>query len=120
MHNYQDLQVYQRSLVLAKELVVYFKDRRPFSLSEQIVRSAISVPSNISEGAERGSQKEFLRYLSISLGSAAELGTQLEIASGIMTEADQNQFIQEKNAEIKEIRAMIRGLMNIVSKDLGS
>lgn len=118
MHNYKELQVYQRSLVLAKEIVVFFKDKQPYSLSGQIVRSAISIPSNISEGAERTSQKEFARFLSISLGSAAELGTQLEIASSIFDKEEEAQFIANKINELSEIRAMTRGLMNTVSKSL--
>ena len=118
MHNYQELQVYQRALAIAKDIVGYFKDKRPYSLTQQIVRSAISVPSNISEGAERASQKEFLRFLSISLGSAAELGTQLEIASSIFDKEEETQFIANKINELSEIRAMTRGLMNTVSKSL--
>jgi len=118
IHNYQELQVYQRALAIAKDIVVYFKDKRPYSLTQQIVRSAISVPSNISEGAERASQKEFLRFLSISLGSAAELGTQLEIDSSILDKEEEAQFIANKINELSEIRAMTRGLMNTVSKSL--
>lgn len=117
MHNYRDLHVYQRSLALAKELVVHLKDKSPFSLTQQIVRSAISIPSNMSEGAERSSQKEFLRYLSISLGSAAELGTQLEIATSVFTGPDEHLFISKKQSELTEIRAMIRGLMNTIAKN---
>lgn len=118
MHNYKELQVYQRSLALAKEVVVFSKDKQPYSLSRQIVRSAISIPSNISEGAERTSQKEFARFLSISLGSAAELGTQLEIGTSVWSQPEERSFIEEKQSELTEIRAMTRGLINKVTQGI--
>jgi four helix bundle protein len=51
-----------------------------YGLSAQMRRAAVSVPSNIAEGQARSSSKEFLQFISISLGSLAELETQLEIA----------------------------------------
>ncbi len=55
------------------------KDER-FSLSSQMARSAVSIPSNIAEGAGRNSEKDFARFLEFSLGSAYELETQLLIS----------------------------------------
>jgi four helix bundle protein len=57
-----------------------FPKTEQFGLALQLRRSAVSVPSNIAEGAARGSSKEFAHYLSIALGSLAELDTQLELA----------------------------------------
>lgn len=51
-----------------------------FALAMQTKRSAVSVPSNIAEGSQRGSSKEFIRFLNIAYASLAELETQLEIA----------------------------------------
>lgn len=62
-------------------LVDGFPSKEKFSLSSQITRSAVSVPSNIAEGASRISEKDFARFLEISLGSCFELETQLRIAN---------------------------------------
>jgi four helix bundle protein len=78
-------------------------------------RAAVSIPSNIAEGYERRG-KEFLRFLSISRGSAAELRTQAYIAAKIGTlKVDQ---MNELVAELKEITKMIVGLANSIRRDL--
>ncbi len=56
------------------------KLQRDFSLAEQLKKSAISIPSNIAEGFERESNKEFIRFLYIAKGSCGELRTQIYIA----------------------------------------
>ena len=62
-------------------LVDGFPNTEKFALSSQITRSAVSVPSNIAEGASRSSEKDFARFLEIALGSSFELETHLIIAS---------------------------------------
>lgn len=57
-----------------------FPNTEKYGLSSQITRSAVSIPSNIAEGASRNSEKDFARFLEIALGSAFELETQLVIA----------------------------------------
>ena len=59
------------------------KFARDFGLRDQIQRSSVSIPSNIAEGYERRSLKEFLHFLNIARGSLSELRTQLEIAHEI-------------------------------------
>ena len=82
-NSYRDLIVWQKSMNLAKEtyqLTKSFPKEEIYGLTSQIRRCAISIPSNIAEGKGRGSDKEFVRFLQISLGSLYELNTQLELS----------------------------------------
>ncbi len=78
-HNYKKLEIYQRGLYLASQVLELVDTVRPFRLGEQLAASCVSIPSNISEGSERGTDKEFHRFLEYSCGSSAELETQLVI-----------------------------------------
>ena len=62
-----------------------------------MTRAAVSVPSNIAEGYERGSNPEFIRYLNIARGSVAELRTQLYIAAevGVISKDDMAEMVEE-------------------------
>lgn len=83
MASHKELKVWQESMnlvVLIYETVKSFPKEEMYGLTSQIKRAAVSIPSNIAEGAGRQSQVEFIRFLYISLGSASELETQLEIA----------------------------------------
>jgi four helix bundle protein len=77
---HKDLDVWKAAMELAK-LVYLITSKFPkeelYGLTQQIRRSAVSIPSNIAEGAARNSRKEFIQFLHISLGSLAELETQL-------------------------------------------
>ena len=77
---FEDLEVWREGFELSVVLCRQLKDDRNYSLRDQIQRSAISIPSNISEGFERKSNKEFIQFLHIAQGSCAELRTQLMIA----------------------------------------
>ena len=78
--SYRDLLVWQKAMLAAKMVYLLVKQlpqEELFALSNQIRRSAISIPSNIAEGQARNSTREFLQFLSIAKGSKAELETQL-------------------------------------------
>ena len=82
-----------------------------FSLTSQIHRAAVSVPSNIAEGCERRSSKEYASFLSIALGSNAELQTQLEICVRV------GYFTRE---DIKDIYNLSREISKILSATITS
>ena len=81
--NFMDLKVWQRSFDLVKatyEVTKSFPKTEIYGLSQQLRRASISVPSNIAEGFRRYHNKEYRQFLYISLGSCAELETQIRIA----------------------------------------
>ncbi len=113
--NFKELAVWQKSMNLAVEIYELIRRLPPderYGLSDQIRRSTVSIPSNIAEGHARNTAKEFLRFLSISRGSAAELQTQLILSTkiGYLTEETSNPLIQE----IVEIDKMLCGLMRFI------
>ena len=85
-----------------------------FNLTQQLRRAAISIPSNISEGAARKSKKEFINFLSISKGSLSEVETQL-IISERLGYIDNNILPYQ---EIKSLRIMISSLINNLQTSL--
>lgn len=81
--SYRDLIVWQKSMKLVVEvyrLTDTFPKSELYGIVSQIRRSAVSIPSNIAEGKQRGTRKEYRQFLIIAFGSAAELDTQLEIS----------------------------------------
>ena len=91
---------------------------RRFVLKDQIERSSLSIPSNIAEGQERDTPKEFARFLRIAKGSCGELRTQLMLAEriGVFIDVDLPIMIRET----REISAMLRGLVRSVEKQIQS
>ncbi len=84
VNSYKDLLVWQQAIDLTVNIYALtsnFPKSELFGLASQIQRAAISVPSNIAEGHARDSTKEYLRFISIALGSLAEVETQLVIAN---------------------------------------
>ena len=80
MHKVEDLKIWQKSIELAKkvyEVVAELPDTERYGLTSQIKRCAVSIASNIAEGAGRNSNREFKHFLSIASGSSYELQTQL-------------------------------------------
>lgn len=99
---------------LASQILSVVDDIRPYRLGEQIAASSVSVPSNIAEGAERGTNKEFARFLSFSSGSTAELITQLKLLQ--LSNKAKGEDVEAWILEAKEINSMIRGLMLALEK----
>ncbi|MBI4746445.1 MAG: four helix bundle protein [Deltaproteobacteria bacterium] len=109
MQRFEDLDVWKKAFQLSVEIFKAFKDCRDFGFRDQITRASLSVPSNISEGYERDSNKEFIRFLYIAKGSCGELRTQLCIALeiGYLEKDKCNAFIERA----KEISSMLSGLI---------
>ena len=83
MNSYESLRIWQKAMEMVIEvyrIVSKFPNEEKFGLISQIKRSAVSIPSNIAEGAGRNSKKEFIRFLSVANGSSCELETQIRIA----------------------------------------
>lgn len=115
--DHKDLDVWKEAMKLtslAYSLANQLPSGENFILKSQFLRSAISVPSNISEGAGRDSDKELLRFLAISLGSLAELETQYLIA--IDQKYYQNSVTFE--TQITNTRKLIFGFRNYIRKKI--
>jgi len=83
MHRYKELKFWQLSRTFCKDIYIItksFPDDERFGLISQLRRASVSIPSNIAEGASRSSNKDFARFLTISLGSCYEIETQLLIS----------------------------------------
>lgn len=84
--SFKDLIVWQKSLQLTVDiysLTAKFPDIEKFGLVSQMRRCVVSIPSNIAEGSRRGTKKDFVQFLRIADGSAAELETQILIAQSL-------------------------------------
>jgi four helix bundle protein len=113
MMTHKDLIVWQKSMnlvTLVYKLTTQFSKEEIYGLTSQMRRAAVSIPSNIAEGHGRFSDKELIRFLFISLGSSAELETQLIIANnlGFLNEGDFKQLQELNNEVIKMLSALIR------------
>ena len=118
LRSYQDLHVWQRAV--AHTVAIYrvtnsFPKQELFGgLTDQIRRASVSIASNIAEGQTRHSDKAFANYLDIALGSAAELETQLVIATKIGYLPDEK--YTEMHEELTEITKMLHGLYKTVRR----
>jgi four helix bundle protein len=102
----------KRGCRLAVRIYQILEGCKDFGLKDQMTRAAVSIPSNTAEGAERDSKAEFVRFLRIAKGSAAELRTQVYIARqiGLFDAVIQKEIVEE----IKAISAMLQGLIRSI------
>lgn len=86
MRNFKELKVWQKGVAIAVKsyrLTRVFPKEEKFGITSQITRAAVSIPSNIAEGSSRSSDKDYNRFIEISLGSSFELETQLLISQAL-------------------------------------
>jgi len=108
--SHKDLDIWKVSVELVRDIyqsTLKFPDSEKFGLSLQMRRAAVSIPSNIAEGAGRHYIKEYIQFLYISSGSLSELETQLEIAFQL----NYIKSIEELNVKIIRIRQMMTKLI---------
>ena len=106
---HKDLAVWKEAVTLAKEvyrLTANFPKEETYGLVSQIRRAAVSIPSNIAEGAARNSNKEFIQSFYVSSGSLAESETQ-----GPLQEAVNGMKNEELDGSIERIRKVLLGLI---------
>ena len=113
--SHHQLQAWQEAMTLVK--MVYtatstFPQSEIYGLTSQMRRAAVSVPSNLAEGAARTGTKEFLQFLSISRGSLSELETQILIAKDLDYIKNEGEILKQ----IDKIFGLIGGLMNSLRK----
>lgn len=106
---FEDLDVWVRSKALAVEVCSAVEGCQNWGFRDQITRSAISVPSNIAEGAERNSPKEFIQFLGYAKGSLGELRTQMMIGGEL-------KYLNTDSCDVwisesRELSKMLYGLM---------
>ena len=112
MHRFKELKVWQEAMELAKEVYAItrlFPAEERFGLTSQINRAAVSIPSNIAEGAGRNYDKEFLQFLNVAMGSAFELETQILLANsfGFMT-AEKYEAVTEQLDKVQRMLNRLR------------
>ncbi len=112
MSNYRRLDIWKDGCLFAKDVYSVTQNWRDFGLKDQIARSAVSVPSNIAEGSERGSDKEFSRFLYIAKASCEECRTQLYIANlnGSLSYSSFRKLDAQASSISKRIGALIKYL----------
>ena len=114
IQSHEDLNVWKDSIKLVTKiykLTKEFPKSELYGLTNQIRRSAISIPSNIAEGSGRKSKKEYIQFLYISLGSIVELDTQLLIAVNLGYLSN-----KEIRADLLTIKKMLIGLIHSIER----
>jgi four helix bundle protein len=121
MQNFRNLLVWQKAHKLTLDTYAVsakFSHPRHFYLCNQLVRSAVSVPANIAEGCGRTGDRDFRRFLRVSLGSASELEYHFLLARdlGLLPEV----AYEDLAARTAEIKRMLTGLVACISSRSGT
>lgn len=117
MKNFKELKIWQKGIDIAVscyQLTDSFPSTEKFNITSQINRAGVSVPSNIAEGSSRSSEKDYARFIEISLGSCFELETQLLIAQRL--QFGNGEKLENLIAEISEEEKMLAGFLKSLSR----
>ena len=113
---HHNLKVWQEAMQLVKGIyaaTTAFPKEESYGLTSQIRRAAVSIPSNVAEGAARTGAKEFLRFLSIARGSLSELETQIILAKELNFMKSNKELLEK----INDVFGLLGGLMNSLNKE---
>lgn len=118
--SFEDLEVWQRSRALVRQVYKFTEKFRDWSLRDQMRRAAVSVASNIAEGAERNANTEFVQFIGIAKGSAAELRTQLYLTMdlGLIANEEVSRMVDETKCLGAKLEALRRSLRTSVRANL--
>jgi four helix bundle protein len=117
MKTHKDLDVWKNSIELVKavyKITSNFPKEELYSFTNQIRRAAVSIPSNLAEGAGRNHNKEFIQFLYIAQGSLSELETQLIIAKEL--DFIKGDILESLIIRLNQIRAQLVGLIKYLQK----
>jgi four helix bundle protein len=107
MHNFKKLDIWSKSVAFVSDiyrLVSTFPQKERFGLVSQMQRAAISIPANIAEGSAKSGNKDFARFLEISLGSTFELETELIVSLYLSyIDKDKYNYLEEKLSELQKM-----------------
>jgi len=112
LKSHKDLDVWRNAIDLARdiyELTKTYPKEEQYGIVSQMRRSAVSIASNIAEGAARHGTKEFVQFLYVSVGSASELDTQLEISK--VTNMGTSERLGAAQDQVTRVIMMLRGLI---------
>lgn len=121
IRSHRDLTVWQKGMDIAEKvynLTNDFPKHEVYGLTSQIRRAAVSVPANIAEGNARNSTKDYLRFLSIAIGSLAEVETYIELSRRLAYRTPTQ--VAPLVEMIGEERRMLRGLQCSLDAKLAS
>jgi len=118
MENIESLKIWKRSSALSAEIYQHLANLKDYGFKDQITRAGLSIPSNIAEGFERDSYKEFANFLKYAKGSSGELKTQVYIGMkiGYIDPATGRRWI----AEVLELGKMIGALRKSMINNSGN
>lgn len=113
MHNFKKLEIWSKSMSIVTEIYQItntFPSHERFGLVSQMQRSAVSIPTNIAEGSAKTSNKDFARFLEMSIGSSFELETELIVSFNL--KYIDSVIYEDLSNRISEIQKMIIGFKN--------
>ena len=108
--NFEDLDIWKEGMQLSVSISKLMKNCKDFGFKDQIQRASVSIPSNISEGFERQTNKEFIQFLYIAKGSCGEFRTQIYLAKELeyLNQEDYKKMLEQSKLLSAKIQNFIK------------